>query len=250
MQHTPTDSLLATQPAVGPLFRFFLRSRVGKGQLLMAIMFVATMAFLSYYSDQLGGAVELRMVVYWLMAMVLWPIWLADDDFKPGGAVRLLVTPRHRMHSVIFAYILARNAFAVLVAVFSSLVLFNVEIGEAGLQAVLRTIAASTGMCLVIVNIANYWGMMVRGKRIILMIFISLFAIWRLEVVFDGGMLAVIASVLGPMWLPDAGIELFQSESMVNLYQVVTASAFWGWLTLREFTRQYRTIDFFGRTSV
>jgi len=239
----------ASQPAVMPLFRFFLRTRAGKGQLLMAVMFVATMAFLSYFSDQLGGAAEVRMVVYWLMAMVLWPIWLADDDFKPNGSVRLLVTPRHRMHSVILSYILARNAFAVLVAVFSSLVLFNVEIVEAGFQAVIRTIVASTGMCLVIVNIANYWGMMVRGKRIILMIFISLFAIWRLEVVFEGGTLAAIATVLGPMWLPEAGVDLFMNENMAMLYQVVTASVFWGWLTLREFTRQYRTADFIGRTS-
>ena len=122
---------------------------------------------------------------------------------------------------------------------------------EAGFQTVIRTLVGSIGACLLIVNVANYWGMMVRGKLIVLMIFITLFAVARLEAVFEGGLSTGVSAILGPVWIVTAGFDpYFFDENAWHLYQVVTASGFWAWLTFREFTRRYRTTDFFGRTSV
>jgi len=114
-----------------PLFRFFLRTRMSRAQAVVALLYLAAIIHLSFFSLKYNNSVMRRLELYWMFMPFLWPIWLTDDDFDIRGAIRLFIIPRSQIRSTIASYLAARIIFATLIGTFSIILAFNLKIFQA-----------------------------------------------------------------------------------------------------------------------
>lgn len=219
---------------LSPLLSFFLRTRFTAVQWTLAGLYT----FSTIYTSVRSGPV-FESARFWIVMMFLWPLWLADDAFATRGAIRLFVTPRASLVRVVLAYLLARNAFALILGVFVFAVAMNIRVFSTPVSAVGTTLVYCVGSALVIVNVINLWAMLARGKMVIVLTYANVFLL--MKVIDDLGSTVGIQLcwMLPPVWILVAG-GLGVDPPPVHFLQIVTSSFVWIGVALWAFVKRYR----------
>ena len=238
---TPANPAIPTGGvAFAPLLRFFLRSRMTRSQYVVTFIYIVTIVFLTFFSERYAVEPELRLAWYVFFMPFFWPAWLVDDELNPRGAMRLFVVPRHSLRPVMLAYIAARNIYAVAVATFSILVVYNIDIAEAQSEMFIPLSVFTFSACLVYVNAAMFLGMFLRGRLMLVLLYVFVIGLSKIQSRWDDPVRSAIGALIGPMWaFSYTWMDVLEYDPWQIIF-VFTSAAFWasmGWLL---FKRKFR----------
>lgn len=223
-----------------PLFAFFAGRRPDRVQLVFLTLYSIGAIHLSFFSLGDRTPIEARQ---WLLSSwipLLLPIWLVDGGMNRRGSVRLFVWPRSGLVPVILAYILARSARAVVLAIAVALLALNTELagGKGGFGAVV----ACGLMGLFVSSFVTFWNVVVGARTVYPAVYAAaMILFWLYSRIADHRVAAALAQWLVlPLWVLDPVTASMEMGDPLGVLPVCSASVAWYAATWLVMHRNYR----------
>lgn len=226
--------------AVSPLFRFFLRTRITRPQILLGALYVLTILHLSLWTVK-HTDLAYRIHWFWMILPAVWPLWLIDETFDLDGPMRLFVIPGHDLGRLFVSYACSRLIFALAVAVFSVVVTLNVRILEPDPLTLGAMFASAAATCVIVVAYATFLGTVANGKTLLILLYAAFIVIIVVELKLDDVSRTIASFVLVPLWiLEQEDSRAILSDEPWRYLEVVSVAAVWLLAAWGVFRRRFR----------
>ncbi len=156
---------------VRPLYAFFLR-RLSREQSLLWVILVVLGVYLTFVSPYYARSGELRLLLFNMGPIAIFPLLLVDPEFRPQGWIRLLLSARPSVRELFVAYAAARVTQALLVGT-----IFALLVGVVSFDAMTPARAAhlwlgSSGFAIWVAAVASLASQLAKGKAGILLTYL------------------------------------------------------------------------------